>query len=121
MSIYHTHRMPELYAEPDAFLPHRWQSISPKIYEYLPFGGGPRMCPGSNLAWQELMVITAMLVQRFRFEMVDNAKVDRIVKLGLFPKQGLRMKIHLQDREFSKSIKPVRGNLNEMVSTLPSG
>ena len=119
MSIYHTHRMPEFYSEPDAFMPHRWQTISPKTYQYLPFGGGPRMCPGSNLAWQELMVITAMLLQSFRFEMVDNARVDRIVKLGMFPKQGLGMKIHAQDREFSKGIKHVSGNLNQMVSTLP--
>ena len=77
------------------------------------------MSPGSNLAWQELMVAVAMLLQRFRFEMVTHAKVDRIVKLGLMPKQGLPMKIHLQDREFLKSVNPIRGNLNEMVSTLP--
>lgn len=76
------------------------------------------MCPGSNLAWEELMVAIAMLLQRFRFEMVDDARVDRIVKLGLLPKQGLSMIIHRQDREFSKSVKPVRGNLNEMVTTL---
>ena len=119
MSIYHTHRMPELYSDPDAFLPQRWESISPKIYEYMPFGGGPRMCPGSNLAWQELMVAISMLLQRFRFEIVDNAKVDRIVKLGLLPKYGLPMKILPQDREFSRSVKHVRGNLNEMISTLP--
>ena len=119
MSIYHTHRMPELYSEPATFRPNRWQSIKPATFEYMPFGGGPRMCPGSNLAWQELMVALAMLLQRFRFEMVDHAKVDRVVKLGLLPKQGLPMKIHLQDREFSKSVKYVRGNLNKMVSTLP--
>ena len=119
MSIYHTHRIPELYHMPGAFLPDRWQTIDPETFEYMPFGGGPRMCPGSNLAWQELMVSTAMLVQRFRFEVVDNARVDRIVKLGLLPKHGLPMRIHLQDREFSKSVKPVRGNLNEMISTLP--
>lgn len=65
------------------------------------------------------MVAVAMLSQRFRFEMVDHAKVDRIVKLGLMPKQGLPMNIHLQDREFSKNVKSIRGNLNEMVSTLP--
>jgi cytochrome P450 len=119
MSIYHTHRMPELYPMPSAFQPERWQTIDPDTYEYIPFGGGPRMCPGSNLAWQELIVATAMLVQGFRFEMVDNARVDRIVKLGLLPKQGLPMRIHLQDREFSKSVKHLRGNLNDMISTLP--
>ncbi len=119
MSVYHTHRMPEIYSQPDAFLPERWESIDPKIFEYMPFGGGPRMCPGTNFAWQTLMIVTALMLQRYRFELVDNAKVDRIVKLGMFPKQGLPMKIHVQDYEFSKSVKRVRGNLNQMVSTLP--
>lgn len=77
------------------------------------------MCPGYNLAWEELIVAIAMLLQRFRFELVNNARVDRVEKLGLLPIKGLPMKVHLQDREFSKSVKPVRGNLNEMVSTLP--
>jgi cytochrome P450 len=119
MSIYHTHRMPDMYTEPDAFRPHRWRSLSPKTFEYMPFGGGPRLCPGTNLAWQELMIATAMLTQRFRFEVPDNTKVDRIVKLGMLPKRGLPMKVHPQDREFSKSMKHVRGNLNGMVATLP--
>jgi cytochrome P450 len=119
MSIYHTHRMPELYSQPAAFLPQRWQTIDPQVFEYMPFGSGPRMCPGSSFAWQELMVVTAMLLQRYRFEVVDGARVDRIVKLALLPKQGLRMKLNVQDGEYAKSVKRVGGNLNEMVSTLP--
>jgi cytochrome P450 len=119
MSIYHTHRMPEMYDEPSSFRPDRWQTLRPGTFEYMPFGGGPRMCPGANLAWQELIVAIAMLLQGFRFELVDNARVDRVVKLGLLPKQGLPMKVHPQDREFSRSVKPLRGNLNEMISTLP--
>jgi cytochrome P450 len=119
MSIYHTHRIPELYLEPFAFRPHRWQSIHPDTFEYMPFGGGPRMCPGSSLAWQELVVAIAMLMQRFRFEIVDHARVDRVVKLGLLPKQNLPMRVLPQDREFSKSVKPILGNIHEMVSTLP--
>ena len=119
MSIYHTHRMPELYTQPTAFLPQRWQTADPQLFEYMPFSGGPRMCPGASFAWQELMVVAAMLLQHYRFEIVDNAKVDRIVKLALLPKQGLPMKIYAQDGEFSKSVKHVRGNLVEMVSTLP--
>jgi cytochrome P450 len=119
MSIYHTHRMPELFPEPAAFLPQRWQDLHPETFEFMPFGGGPRMCPGSNLAWQELVVITAMLWQRYRFEIVDHARVDRIVKLGLFPKYGLPMKVNLQDHQYSRSCKPVGGNIKTMISTLP--
>lgn len=119
MSIYHTHRMPELYPEPDAFRPERWEVLDPSTFEYMPFGGGPRMCPGFNLAWQELLVATGMLWQRFRFEVVEGTKVDRVVKLGMLPTQSLPMKVLKQDGEYSRSVKHVRGNVNEMVSTLP--
>lgn len=119
MSIYHTHRMPDMYPEPAAYRPDRWDSIDPGTFEYMPFGGGPRMCPGSNLAWQELMVAIPILLQRYRFELVDDAKIDRVVKLGLFPKDGLPMIVHEQDGAYSRSAKRIRGNLNVMVSTLP--
>lgn len=119
MSIYHTHRMPELYDEPDAFIPERWDRINPRAFEYLPFGAGPRMCPGSNLAWQELMVVTALLMKKFRFEIVEGARIDRIVKLGLLPKRGLPMKICSNDGNMKSSVKPLKGNINKMVSSLP--
>jgi cytochrome P450 len=118
MSIFHTHRMPKYYEEPSAYRPERWQKINPELFQFMPFGGGPRMCPGSNLAWQELVTIVAMLLARFRFEIVDNARIDRIVKLGLLPKQGMPMRVLVQDKEYSKSVKSIRGNLKEMVSTL---
>ena len=60
-----------------------------------------------------------MITQRFRLETADNAKVDRVVKLGLLPKRGLPMRVHRQDREFARSVKHVPGDLNSMVSTLP--
>ncbi|MDX1746960.1 MAG: cytochrome P450, partial [Halobacteriales archaeon] len=66
MSIYHTHRMADVYEDPDAFQPDRWRSIKPGTFEYLPFGRGQRLCPGSNLAWQELLIAISMLTQRFR-------------------------------------------------------
>jgi cytochrome P450 len=119
MSIYHTHRMPDLYAQPSAFRPQRWESIDPEAFAYVPFSGGPRMCPGSGFAWQELMVVTAMLFQRFRFELVDGARLDRVVKLTLLPKQGLPMQLNRQDGNVIKSAKRIKGNLNAMVTTLP--
>ena len=43
-------RMPELYSEPDEFIPERWDKENkdklPSMFAHLPFGFGPRMCAG---------------------------------------------------------------------------
>ncbi len=43
-------RMPELYSEPDQFIPERWNKENkdtlPSMFAQLPFGFGARMCVG---------------------------------------------------------------------------
>ena len=43
-------RMPELYSEPDKFIPERWDKENkdklPSMFAHLPFGFGARMCAG---------------------------------------------------------------------------
>nr|AZR39423.1 cytochrome P450 [Agasicles hygrophila] len=45
------HNDPELYSEPEAFMPERWNdgSIDKSKYQFLTFGEGPRMCIGMRL------------------------------------------------------------------------
>src|SRR5207247_5789824 len=43
-SHYITHRMPDIFPNPERFQPERWLTAAPTPYEYLPFGIGPRMC-----------------------------------------------------------------------------
>jgi cytochrome P450 len=106
-----THRLPELYPEPDRFLPQRWVTIKPTIYEYFPFAAGPHMCIGAGFAMQELKVVLAMLVQRYRMELVPNHTLD--LNLGMRPTNGMPMTIHRQDRTFAKV--PVRGMVTQLV------
>ena len=42
-------RLPQLFPEPDQFLPERWsrdKENTPNMFASLPFGFGSRMCPG---------------------------------------------------------------------------
>lgn len=64
LSPFMTHRSPELYDEPQAFRPERWERIDPSPYEYLPFGAGPRMCIGTTFALMEIKLALAIIVQR---------------------------------------------------------
>jgi cytochrome P450 len=112
-SQYITHRLPELYPQPQRFLPERWRTIDPSPYEYLPFLGGPRMCLGAPFATMEMKIVLAMIVQRYRLALPENVTVDRRAKMTLAPKYGMPMFVASQDRQFTKAT--VRGNIHEMV------
>jgi len=114
-SVYHTHRMPELYAEPLRFRPERWLGLDPGPYAYSPFGAGPRMCIGSSFAMLEMKIVLALLLQRFRFELVPGARIDRFFSITMAPSPGLRLRVHAQDGDFRARPSDVRGDVREMV------
>jgi cytochrome P450 len=114
-SQYVTHRLPEIYPQPAKFLPDRWRGLHPSPYEYLPFGAGPRRCLGASLASSQMKTILALVLQRYRLQLVPGARVDRLLRLTLQPKGGMPMLLWDQDRQFALSKTPVRGNVREMV------
>ncbi|KAI0401910.1 putative cytochrome P450 [Xylaria palmicola] len=95
----------EIFQNPRDFAPERWLD-NPKTSEgehlsryFVPFGKGPRMCIGINLAYVELYRVLATLFRRFTFELYDTDISDVEIKHDFFvpsPKQdtkGLRVKI----------------------------
>lgn len=44
------HHREDLYPDPFAFRPERWEDRRPGTYEWIPFGGGIRRCLGAALA-----------------------------------------------------------------------
>ncbi len=114
-SPYVTHHMPELYEEPERFDPDRWLTINPGPYEYVPFGGGARLCIGASFAMMEISITLAMILQRFRLEMRPDATIDRVVTATMAPKPGMPLIVRKQDREHARSRHPVRGQIHEMV------
>jgi cytochrome P450 len=115
VSLYHTHRAPELFVEPDRFEPRRWERIAPTIFEFNPFSAGPRMCIGATFAMMEIRLVLAMLVQRFRFQLAPRSRIDRAGLITLGPKRGLPGTVVRQDRRFADGVGGVRGNVREMV------
>src|SRR5205085_7751421 len=114
-SIYHTNRMPDFYPEAARFNPDRWLTIDPSPFEYNPFGAGPRMCLGAPFAQMEIKIILAMLLQRYRLEFIPGTKVDRIVTAAMTIKGGLPLIVRGQDKQFSRGVGGVVGNVREMV------
>ncbi len=107
-----THRLPELYEEPDRFKPERWATLSRTPYEYLPFAAGPHRCIGAEFALLEIKVVLAMLLQRYRLAVVPNARIEPKGS-NLDPAHGMPMRVIPQDRRFERV--PVRGNIYRLV------
>ncbi len=110
-----SHRIPEVFPEPQRFDPRRWEGTQPTLYEYLPFGAGPRMCVGAGFASQAIRVVLSMLLPRVRLSLVSGAKVSRkVAGVTMGPRHGLPMRIGAAD-EALPTPGPVRGDIHELV------
>jgi cytochrome P450 len=113
-SPYITHRLPDLYPEPDRFLPERWLQAEPPVYGYIPFSNGPRRCIGATMALLEIKLMLSMLLPRFRLSLSPGTRVDPLVRATSRPKGGLPMRLHAQDKRFERSA--VRGKIRDVVA-----
>jgi cytochrome P450 len=86
------------FPEPGSFNPDRWlsgDSTGPaKAQPYLPFGSGPRFCPGRNLALMEATLIVATTCQAFTIEPDTSAgPVGERMSFAMFPTNlGIRVR-----------------------------
>jgi cytochrome P450 len=75
ISPWHLHRQSRIWPDPDAFDPDRWQrpdQAQPQREAYIPFSAGRRVCTGAGFAMAEGVLLLAMLLKSFRFEIVPD-------------------------------------------------
>ncbi|KAK4202781.1 putative bifunctional cytochrome P450 E-class, group I:NADPH-P450 reductase [Triangularia verruculosa] len=98
-----SHRDKAVYGETaDDFIPERmldenFERLSkehPGFWK--PFGNGQRGCIGRAFAWQEAMIIMAMLLQNFDFEMTDPSYKLKIKETLTTKPDGFEMKAKLR-------------------------
>ncbi len=88
------HRHETLWDDPLRFDPERFspeRSAGRQRYAYLPFGGGPHICIGAQLATIEATLILATLAQRFRLRLAPGPEIELQARITLRPKGGMRM------------------------------
>jgi cytochrome P450 len=90
--VLHRHRT--LWDDPDRFDPERFspeRSATRPRFAYLPFGGGPRICIGAQLAMTEVMLLVATMAQRYRLTLVPGQDIVLLHRVTLRPRGGIRM------------------------------
>ncbi len=97
------HRDARWYPDPERFDPERWSPERVKDiprYAYFPFGGGPRVCIGNHFAMMEATLLLAMIVQRFRVELLPGQRLELAPAVTLRQKgEGLQVRTLARSEE----------------------
>ncbi len=98
MSILLLHHREDLYPEPFAFRPERWQDRKPGTYEWIPFGGGIRRCLGAALAMAEMRVVLEATARRLDLEAADPEPEHALHRnVTMIPGRGGRVILRHRD------------------------
>ncbi len=93
ISPFHIHRHTRLWDNPDGFDPTRWDKGRARG-PYLPFSAGPRICTGAGFAMVEGVVLIAMLIRAYRFELITGHPPPRpVAHLTLRAAEGIWLRV----------------------------
>jgi cytochrome P450 len=95
-SSWASHRIPEVFPEPEAFTPERFAPERKAALPrggYVPFGGGQRICIGKRFGQTEVKLVATMLLQRLRLDALPGRTMTVRQMPTLSPKGGLQMRV----------------------------
>ncbi|MDJ0724895.1 MAG: cytochrome P450 [Prochloraceae cyanobacterium] len=88
--IYLTHHREDLYPNSKEFRPERFLERQYTNYEFIPFGGGVRLCVGYALAMLEMKLVVATILSKYELALVDNElPKPKRTGLSLAPSNGI--------------------------------
>ncbi|WP_370337780.1 cytochrome P450 [Parvularcula marina] len=96
IGVYPMHRHELLWEAPDSFMPDRFAEGTDKErhrYQYLPFGGGPRVCIGMRFALMEGIAMMAETMRQVRFSVPQGFVPEPYLAITMRPKGGMPLKV----------------------------
>ncbi|MCJ1246458.1 hypothetical protein MMC30_003665 [Trapelia coarctata] len=96
-AFYVLHRLPGIWgADAEEFKPDRWDAFNPGAWEFVPFGGGARMCVGQQKAIMEASYVVARLFAGiWRIERRDERVWTGQVQLAAKNANGCQVSLSL--------------------------
>jgi cytochrome P450 len=93
------------WSEPNSFRPERFLTNTPDEAPstedrrwsrdaFLPYGLGPRKCPGAAFAQQEALLVLAELVRRFEVLPDPEHEPELVARLTLRSRNGIWVRLH---------------------------
>ncbi|KAH7568269.1 hypothetical protein JRO89_XS07G0269000 [Xanthoceras sorbifolium] len=87
-NVYTTHNNPKYFPEPEKFDPSRFEGNGPPPFTFVPFGGGPRMCPGKEYARLQILVFMHNIITKFKWKKLNPDEEIKFIG-SPFPAKGL--------------------------------
>jgi sterol 14-demethylase len=106
-----THRIPELFHDPEAFDPDRFappRDEDKRDFAFVPFGGGRHKCMGNAFALLQIKAILAILLRRYDFELVNPRVESDFHGLVVGPKEPCR--VRYRRRRATEAARPAKAN-----------
>jgi cytochrome P450 len=88
------HRDPQHWSAPEEFRPSRFIDGEVNRHAYIPFGAGPRLCIGRDMALLEGVLFLAGVARHVKFESI-GAEVKSLPLVTIRPAHGLPMRVRV--------------------------
>ena len=98
ISAVYRHR--RLWDDPDRFDPERFapeREATYSRYQFMPFGGGPRICIGASFSMVEAVAMLAMFVRAARFAVPDGFIPQPVSRVTLWSRNGMPLKVWMRE------------------------
>ncbi|KAE8681275.1 Major facilitator superfamily protein isoform 1 [Hibiscus syriacus] len=91
-TVHTTNKNPKYFPDPERFDPSRFEGNGPAPYTFVPFGGGPRMCPGKEYARLEILTFIHNLITSFKWAKINPQEKISYIPSPI-PEEGLPISI----------------------------
>ena len=96
ISVWATHRRPDIFEAPSMFRPERWlDGLARRLPRgaYLPFAEGPRKCIGASFAMQESVLVLATIFRRISLRPLVGQEIQSRPAVTLRPAEPINLTV----------------------------